>query len=759
MAQARHTAVADWASSAGTNYASVLAGEAAARRDQELTTAGAESLYKNARDSALSTWRGDFADGWAGLLDAQALALTSNSNAANAVWTAYADEIGVARSAVIGLENAAWVGYQQTRDSAEAARDLNLAGADGTFGASWAAAQGTWLDSEGAASHTVALAINAATETFKNAQRDADAALSGADNVAGRDRDLGVNAVNKADTDAAIEREKTRTITHWNTFSTYAPQQGQAEADWSAAIKAASTDFKQALLLAEDAFIRALVSGQLERSLVALYTAHEGQRASQTATYAEDLAQQTANRARHLAWELSQFGVVNVENPPSVTLAMEAERRSTRPSGFFAAVESSLNSITGGLSRRILLSPGFTRLLNAVDGLFAGWAHALTMGLSTRVRTAMWGEAATRNHQGEWFNLGTQIGGVHTMLMMAGNPCAMGAITGGGLRALNGIQLVGGGFNMAENLASGNYLAAAFDGIGMVMNFSAMSRVCFTGEVQILTSRGWVRFDALRKNDDVLSAPEGDSLAAPEYRSVDDVFIGFANIWHLHVMGEVIRTTDEHPFYVWGKGWIEAKHLKPGDLLRCNDGRLVEVEDICDAGYTEAVYNCRVTEHGTYFVGNAAWSCGIWAHNRPCGRIERTQETIRADGLTVRTPRQLGIRAPDVHHVASNKGGWRRVFDDLFSGAGMKLNDRINRIRVPGHVGPHGRYNFAVYDRLESAVRGHARGTAGYRSALRSELGHIRQDLRNPSSTLNGLITTRPTQLEVMLSRPSHFVL
>ena len=39
------------------------------------------------------------------------------------------------------------------------------------------------------------------------------------------------------------------------------------------------------------------------------------------------------------------------------------------------------------------------------------------------------------------------------------------------------------------------------------------------------------------------------------------------------------------------------------------------VEAVCDSGTIETVYNCRVAEYHTYFVGSADWQWSVWAHN------------------------------------------------------------------------------------------------------------------------------------------------
>src|SRR5207249_766311 len=126
---------------------------------------------------------------------------------------------------------------------------------------------------------------------------------------------------------------------------------------------------------------------------------------------------------------------------------------------------------------------------------------------------------------------------------------------------------------------------------------------CFAGDMEVLTRRGYVRWDALTEDDEVASCDEHNPFGAVEYKRVEEIFRTTGRIWHVHVKGQVIRTTPRHPFYVWGKGWVEASLLEPGDRLRSHDGRMVAVEEVVDSGMEEVVYNCRVSDYHTYFVG------------------------------------------------------------------------------------------------------------------------------------------------------------
>jgi len=116
----------------------------------------------------------------------------------------------------------------------------------------------------------------------------------------------------------------------------------------------------------------------------------------------------------------------------------------------------------------------------------------------------------------------------------------------------------------------------------------------------------------------VWSKPEDEPDHPGGWKLVEELFVRTGRIWHLHVGGELIRTTGEHPFYVLGKGWLEARLLQPGDLLCTRDGRTVAVEECYDTGEYETVYNCRVAEWHTYFVGDEGWAFDVWAHNARC---------------------------------------------------------------------------------------------------------------------------------------------
>ncbi len=68
--------------------------------------------------------------------------------------------------------------------------------------------------------------------------------------------------------------------------------------------------------------------------------------------------------------------------------------------------------------------------------------------------------------------------------------------------------------------------------------------------------------------------------------------------------GTVINTTENHPFYVEGKGWCAAAELEAGDVLRTEDGEQETVKSVQTEKLDKAVkvYNLEIEGSHTYYV-------------------------------------------------------------------------------------------------------------------------------------------------------------
>jgi hypothetical protein len=113
----------------------------------------------------------------------------------------------------------------------------------------------------------------------------------------------------------------------------------------------------------------------------------------------------------------------------------------------------------------------------------------------------------------------------------------------------------------------------------------------------------------------VLLRSERDPDGPIEARQIEACFVRHWEIIQIQVAGRIYGTTSEHPFYVSGKGWTKAIDLSPGDLLVGHTQKLTALESIHSLGESQRVYNFRVQEHATYFVGKSTDDWSLWVHN------------------------------------------------------------------------------------------------------------------------------------------------
>ena len=84
-------------------------------------------------------------------------------------------------------------------------------------------------------------------------------------------------------------------------------------------------------------------------------------------------------------------------------------------------------------------------------------------------------------------------------------------------------------------------------------------------------------FQAVKAGDYVWS--ENPETHEKALKKVKKIFVREKDsIIRLSINGETIENTAEHPFYVEGKGFVEAKNLKVGDEVRTEDGAGATVE-------------------------------------------------------------------------------------------------------------------------------------------------------------------------------------
>lgn len=189
-----------------------------------------------------------------------------------------------------------------------------------------------------------------------------------------------------------------------------------------------------------------------------------------------------------------------------------------------------------------------------------------------------------------------------------------GGFIAGYADALADNPLVGEDKLMQTAIVSG--ILGAIQGILAFAYLGGVGRsACFTAGTPLRTPDGATPIEQLKPGDLVLARDEYDPTGPVEEKLVEEVFVYESQVLYLTVGGQRIGTTSEHPFYVpERREWIKAGELRPGDMLVGHDGQTLAIQAI-EAGEWATVYNLRVQDYHTYFVGCDEWGFSVWAHN------------------------------------------------------------------------------------------------------------------------------------------------
>jgi hypothetical protein len=137
-----------------------------------------------------------------------------------------------------------------------------------------------------------------------------------------------------------------------------------------------------------------------------------------------------------------------------------------------------------------------------------------------------------------------------------------------------------------------------------------LAKACFAAGTKLWTPAGYRSGEAILVGEVVYSRDEWDPRGAVEVKVVEEVFERFAGVYHLHLGGQLIRTTGEHPFCAAGKGWTAAQELQPGDGVLTADGTWVRVNDRAQPRGASASA-CAVALHVPRCLARRV-GCSVW---------------------------------------------------------------------------------------------------------------------------------------------------
>ncbi len=291
-------------------------------------------------------------------------------------------------------------------------------------------------------------------------------------------------------------------------------------------------------------------------------------------------------------------------------------------------VAGALNRLTGGLLNRYLDYFGFDFLVDPsstaykVGGLIGQAIEIVLMvspgalGIVGEVLThlAMAGgvlSAAETAAHGDWMGAALLTLGTISTALRGVTPCVAGWA---GISAGVGgtVQSLASAYNNFTQ-PGGDPLAGILDLVQAAVTFKVqVASSCFTGRMLSLTPEGKRRIDSIRVGDWIFSRDEDDPYGPLVPKRVLDRFVRVAPIWAVKIPGQTIETTAEHPFWVYGRGWIPTRMLEVGDLFITDEGLLVPLEGVEDTGRVETVYNFLVEDFHTYFVSETEEGVSVW---------------------------------------------------------------------------------------------------------------------------------------------------
>jgi RHS repeat-associated protein len=302
--------------------------------------------------------------------------------------------------------------------------------------------------------------------------------------------------------------------------------------------------------------------------------------------------------------------------------------------------------------------------------------------------------------------IGLTIYDAYTTYQDLTNPCLSNLRKGAAVGLfLAGVILPGGGYGMIDNAV------AKLDDVAMRYGDDAAEAArnvvaCFNSfdeATLVETDKGPVRIGELTVGTQVLARNE--ETGEERYQTVTSKFAE----WHETMRSveidtgeatEALLTTDEHPFYVQGKGFIDAEDLGEGDVVQLAGGDTATVTGNRVVQKAQLAHNLTVANDHTYFVGEAK----VWVHNCSDGHhpwpkylggavkqqlsnIDRTLHRAYHTGLDRLFPRTApagtyrNLTGEARQAMLNRLGTYTRQFDRQY---GTNLYDAMNR---PGFSG------------------------------------------------------------------------
>ncbi|MDE5778261.1 MAG: hypothetical protein K2I10_07165, partial [Lachnospiraceae bacterium] len=216
---------------------------------------------------------------------------------------------------------------------------------------------------------------------------------------------------------------------------------------------------------------------------------------------------------------------------------------------------------------------------------------------------------------------------------------------------------------------------------------------CFVAGTLVNTAEGEKNIEEVQEGDYVLA--ENPETGEQGYRKVVRTFIREKyTIIHVFIGSEEIETTEEHPFYVEGVGFVPASELRAGDIIRTSDVENLPIDRVETEELEEPVlvYNFEVEDFHTYYVSGL----GVLVHNTcmvESGSTSINPNEIRFSQSSVNGANEI------INSMKAN--GWKGEAIDVVTMADGKLTTLDNtRVLAARYAGIDVQAKVHAYDEL-----------------------------------------------------------
>lgn len=125
---------------------------------------------------------------------------------------------------------------------------------------------------------------------------------------------------------------------------------------------------------------------------------------------------------------------------------------------------------------------------------------------------------------------------------------------------------------------------------------------CVLGETPVLTPSGFTKIEDLKIGDEVIS--KNETTGENEVKSITNIKSHLDyDIYYVITRKNTIKCTNDHIFYVKGKGKVCARNLQAGDFLITSGGLDIRIESIAYSIEDDLpVYDIAVEDNNNYYI-------------------------------------------------------------------------------------------------------------------------------------------------------------